>query len=50
MTINGGEITTNNKGIAASIQQNGGIWTDVNNKVVAAAELSKDVEITEEQY
>ena len=48
VTINGGEITTNNKGIAASIQQNGGIWTDVNNnKVAAAAELSKDVEITE---
>ncbi len=48
VTINGGEITTNNKGIAASIEQNGGIWTDVkNNKVSAAAELSKDVEITE---
>lgn len=46
--IHGGEITTNNKGIAASIEQNGGIWTDVtNNKVSAAAELSKDVEIVE---
>lgn len=46
--IHGGEITTNNKGIAASIEQNGGIWTDVtNNKVSAAAELSKDVEIAE---
>lgn len=49
VTIHGGEITTNNKGIAATtIEQNGGIWTDVkNNKVSAAAELSKDVEIAE---
>lgn len=46
--IHGGEITTNNKGIAASVEQNGGIWTDVtNHKVSAAAELSKDVEIAE---